>query len=389
VLLLGLSAVASLAQANTLPPPFSEHCIVGEQNLYPPDQPPIPWYDVDLDEAPIARWRAIGTIYKTQITAMMQLIKNLTYPLFGEKLINWVDTHLDSWDKKLPQPYADEIRGLAEVTGVPLGEIVLYNIFYEVFTVCTSIVAEDPTGKLYHARNLDFGLFMGWDPVRHDWMLTELLRGVVINVNFKRGGEIIYKTVNFAGFVGVYNGVRKGAFSITANERFNADGGYVGILKWLKGDSTAKWTMFLVRDTLETATDYDSAFAVLNNTEVMAPVYYILGGAKKGEGCVITRAREDSIAPMSINLEDANSFYVLETNYDNDKAPLYLDDRRTPGNECMQKLGRANVGFAGLFNVLSSKTTLNKLTVYTVLMQVNDFVLETYIQTCPQPCWAF
>ena len=27
------------------------------------------------------------------------------------------------------------------------GEVVLFNIFYEFFTVCTSIVAEDPNGK--------------------------------------------------------------------------------------------------------------------------------------------------------------------------------------------------------------------------------------------------
>ena len=29
-----------------------------------------------------------------------------------------------------------------------LGEIVLYNVFYEVFTVCTSIIAEDPSGMI-------------------------------------------------------------------------------------------------------------------------------------------------------------------------------------------------------------------------------------------------
>ena len=28
-----------------------------------------------------------------------------------------------------------------------IGEVVLYNIFYEIFTVCTSIVAEDKTGE--------------------------------------------------------------------------------------------------------------------------------------------------------------------------------------------------------------------------------------------------
>ena len=29
-----------------------------------------------------------------------------------------------------------------------LGEVLLYNIFYEVFTVCTSIVAEDSSGNI-------------------------------------------------------------------------------------------------------------------------------------------------------------------------------------------------------------------------------------------------
>lgn len=54
-----------------------------------------------------------------------------------------------------------EMKGIAEVTGIPLGEITLYNIFYEVFTVCTSIIAQGPNGQLLHARNLDFGLFLG------------------------------------------------------------------------------------------------------------------------------------------------------------------------------------------------------------------------------------
>lgn len=75
----------------------------------------------------------------------------------------------------LPSPFGEEIKGIAAVSGVPLGEktqtfwnfqilvtleqkmprwrplsnlgeVVLFNIFYEVFTVCTSIVAEDDKG---------------------------------------------------------------------------------------------------------------------------------------------------------------------------------------------------------------------------------------------------
>ena len=31
--------------------------------------------------------------------------------------------------------------------GMFSGDVVLYNVFYEVFTVCTSIVAQDPSGR--------------------------------------------------------------------------------------------------------------------------------------------------------------------------------------------------------------------------------------------------
>ena len=34
------------------------------------------------------------------------------------------------------------------------GEVVLYNIFYEIFTVCTSIVAEDKSGKNFKKKIL-------------------------------------------------------------------------------------------------------------------------------------------------------------------------------------------------------------------------------------------
>lgn len=42
-----------------------------------------------------------------------------------------------------------------------LGEIVLYNIFYEVASYCTSIVGQDQNGNIFHGRNLDFGGALG------------------------------------------------------------------------------------------------------------------------------------------------------------------------------------------------------------------------------------
>jgi acid ceramidase len=74
----------------------------------------------------------------------------------------------------LPAPYGTEMKGLATAANIPLGDIVFYNIFYEIFTLCTSIVGQDTQGNVYHGRNLDFGLFLGWD-LTNDVISTSLL----------------------------------------------------------------------------------------------------------------------------------------------------------------------------------------------------------------------
>lgn len=61
----------------------------------------------------------------------------------------------------LPQPYKEEIEGISSATGLPVSTVTLYNIFYEAFTLCTSLVVQDQSGHLYHARNLDTGVFLG------------------------------------------------------------------------------------------------------------------------------------------------------------------------------------------------------------------------------------
>jgi len=267
----------------------------------------------------------------------------------------------------------------------------LYNVFYELFTVCTSVVAMDPQGQLYHARNLDFGLFMGWNHTTHNWQTWEKLRPLIINVQWMKNGKPLYKSVNFAGYIGIYNGLKKDMFTITMNERFNINGGWLGMIEWLLGlgGSDVSFVTFLVRETLEKAENYTAAMEMLLTRAIVAPAYFIVGGAKPYEGAVIARGRgrSDVAVFTQMNESDPNGWYVLETNYDLNQLPLYLDDRRTPGNACMQRLGQANVGFAGIYNVLSSKTNLNKLTEYTVLMQVNSDQFETHLQDCPQPCW--
>ncbi|XP_041356893.1 acid ceramidase-like [Gigantopelta aegis] len=382
IALLGLVAVCG----TQLPPGFNVTCV---KNTYPPSSSrKVATEVLNLDLPPEKRWMKIAGQHKDGIKNLLRLLKEFIKDWDNStKIIDWVDKNVGQLDKTLPYPFGGEIKGIADATGLNLGEVVLFNLFYEFFTVCTSIVAEDPSGKLFHARNLDFGLFMGWNIKNHTWIITEALRPLVINVDYQRGGKTVFKAVHFAGYVGVLTGVRPKLFTLSMNERFNIDGGYIGILEWILGERDQMWMGFLTRIVMENATSYTDAEKRLSNTKMLAPAYFILGGLKSGEGSVITRSREASL--YFWQMKDAGGWYILETNYDHWKNPLIVDDRRRPANKCMKEMTQKGVSFGGIFDVLSTKPVLNKLTTYAALMQVDSGTLETWLQYCPDPCYPF
>ncbi|KAH7728576.1 CRE-ASAH-1 protein [Aphelenchoides avenae] len=372
-----------------LPAPFNDFCILDDnENKYTPNSN-VPWFNVDLDADPKHRWDEIAGKYKTEIAELIGVVENLILPIFPEAL-QIVDIMFADLNKHIPDPYQSEIIGISDVTGIPLGRVVLYNVFYEIFTVCTSIVAQDTRGQLVHARNLDFGLFLGWNGTTHEWMVSTVLRKMIVNINWQRKGKTVFKSNNFAGFIGIYNGMKQGAFTVTANERFQLAGGFYGMLRYLLGlEPNGKWMTWLTRETMEQANSYQQAVNMLSNTPMLSPVYYIVGGVKPFEGVIITRSLNATDLTTKMDPTSSTGWYLLQTNYDQNLDPLFLDDRRTPGNKCMQKLGQTNVGFKGIYNVLSSRTSLNKLTTYTVLMSVATGQFETHIQTCPGDCWGW
>uniref|UniRef100_A0A671NPF1 Acid ceramidase n=1 Tax=Sinocyclocheilus anshuiensis TaxID=1608454 RepID=A0A671NPF1_9TELE len=337
--------------------------------MYPPKIPTVKgnvtWYTVNLDLAPSERWTQVIKDKNTEVTVFLLPVRSWT-------LCSIMYLHVST-------------LGIAAVSGIPLGEIMLFNIFYEVFTVCTSVVAEDFNGNIYHAQNLDFGLFMGWDRQNKTWTLTEKLKPLVVNVNFQRGNKTVFKSTNLAGYVGMLTGIRPGEFSLTMNERFNVDGGYVGILEWILGRRDGMWMGFLTRKVLENATSYEDAKDQLSQAKLLAPAYFILGGNRTGQGCVITRTRINTLDIWELDMK-LGRWYVLETNYDHWEKPMIFDDRRTPAMKCMNQTTQANISLASVYDVLSTKPVLNKLTTYTSLMEVSTGTLESYIRDCPNPC---
>jgi acid ceramidase len=175
------------------------------------------------------------------------------------------------------------------------------------------------------------------------------------------------------------------------NERFEVKGGYIGLFEWILNiNRKQSWTTFLPRDLFEEdSITYDSAVQTLANTPLLAPCYYIVGGPQPLQGAVITRDRDVAADIWRLGSDANSTWFLAQTNYDHWKAPLFIDDRVTPAYKCMHQMTQQKSSFAGIFNVLSTKPVLNKLTVYTSLIDVKTGHIETYTQYCGDPCWPF
>ncbi|XP_071541324.1 acid ceramidase-like [Panulirus ornatus] len=363
-----------------------------ETNAFPPNQSDaVPHYTINLDLTPEERWTKLLMEKKGHMLALIDDVRNLTISLLGQKVFSFINNNLEKIASSLPQPYFGEIKGIAKATGLPVSEVTLYNIFYEVFTFCTSIIAQDTSGNIYHGRNLDFGLFMGWDPKKHSWRVAELLKPLIVHLGWIKGGKLVYESVNYAGYVGILTAVKKNQFTFSLDERFGLNGGYIGILEWvLFKDHKQKWVSFLTREVMENAKTYEEAKHMFSHTRLLAPVYFILGGAKKGEGSIITRWRDNfHINDLQEHMSGSESWFLVETNYDQWKSPPFFDDRRTPAVHCLKLRGQKNASPKLIYNVLSTKPVFNKLTTYTSLMDVNRGYIGAWLRRCEDPCWPW
>ncbi|KAM6149839.1 acid ceramidase [Erethizon dorsatum] len=381
-----LAAAVAWASAQHAPP-WTEDC---RKSTYPPSGPtyrgPVPWYTINLDLPPYKRWHELMADKGPMLKIIMNSMKNMvnTFVPSG-KVMQMVDQKLPDLLGQFSGPYEEEMKGIADVTEIPLGEIISFNIFYELFTLCTSIITEDKKGHLLHVRNMDFGIFLGWNINNNTWVVTEQLKPLSVNLDFQRNNKTVFKATSFAGYVGMLTGFKPGKFSLSLNERFSMNGGYLGLLEWIMGKKDATWIGFITRSVLENGTSYEEVKNILAKTKLLAPAYFILGGNQSGEGCVITRERKDSLDVYELDPKQGR-WYVVQTNYDRWKNPLFLDDRRTPAQTCLKRTTQESLSFATLYDILSTKPVLNKLTVFTTLMDVTKNRYESYLRDCPDPC---
>jgi hypothetical protein len=287
-----------------------------------------------------------------------------TLPKAIQDYMEFMSEDLDAY---IPEEYAREMWGIAQTAiqlgygdELPLKEILALNFMYEWTTACTSIVSEDSTGQMWHARNMDWN-FGGYS-----------LFNVSYIVDFQKNGTTVFTGVQWIGYQGVLSGGNKG-FTVTVDQREHYEKGIIwGNLDAI--EAGAQTVGFNLRTTLMTQTTFNGALNNLAYNYIAAPCYYNMGGSNPGEGVVITRDRQGNTTNLwkwnsgpQPCCPGAQNWYLVETNYDHWTTDG--DGRQEDAINALNAMTQANLTANNLFNVLATPDVLNGNTQYSMVVQ--------------------
>nr|BAE90145.1 unnamed protein product [Macaca fascicularis] len=165
--------------------------LLAKAGLSAASPPAAPRFNVSLDAAPELRWLPVLRHYD------LDLVRAAMAQVIGDRVPKWVHVLIGKvvleLERFLPQPFTGEIRGMCDFLNVSLADCLLVNLAYESSAFCTSIVAQDSRGHIYHGRNLDYPF-------------GNVLRKLTVDVQFLKNGQIAFTGTTFIGYVGLWTG---------------------------------------------------------------------------------------------------------------------------------------------------------------------------------------
>jgi len=168
-----------------------------------------------------------------------------------------IESIIETQKRFVSDRYLEEIRGLADGSGLPEADVRLTNFIPEMFHCSGFALMNSATqdGTLYHGRVLDYAI---------DWRLQEHAVIVVAEPE----GRIPFVNVTYAGFIGSVTGMNARHVSI-------GEMGGGGIGHW-EGVPMA----WLVRDALERAQTLDDAVGIFRDSPRTCQYFYVIADAK-------------------------------------------------------------------------------------------------------------
>ncbi len=181
----------------------------------------------------------------------------------------------------LPKGYEDEMRGMADATGIPLEEIQAVHIVPEIYHCSGAAVMNGGSrdGKLYHYRSLDYSLDLGKDKVVQENACLLV---------FEPDGENPYVVVGWAGVLGCVTGMNAKGISVGEMGSSSSDESFEGVPM-----------IFLLREVLARAGTLDEAVAIFEKGPRTCGYNFIVTDGKipDARALEVTRSKIATFAP--------------------------------------------------------------------------------------------
>lgn len=195
----------------------------------------------------------------------------LNIPAIGAWAVNWwLDAAWRQSAPFIPADYLEELRGLADGSGVPLRELWRLHTIPDRTYSCSNFAAwgrATAGGRLIHVRNLDWNIDAG------------IQRFAVVFV-IRPNGKHAFLNIGWAGFVGVLTGINEARLSI----------GQIGaetVDVTFRGEPMA----FVMRRVLEEGENAEEAASVILDAKRTVGVNYVVADAKAKQALAIETTR--------------------------------------------------------------------------------------------------
>ena len=223
---------------------------------------------------------AHGALLKNEIRKLVDAtLYTINWVYTVEKGSWFIDDLRNAYKREapfIPEKYQEEMKGMAETSGISIEEIRLTNVFPALFHCSGFALFDSATidGTLYHGRILDY--------------ITELgLQYYPVIQILKPEGSYAFANISFAGFIG----------SVTGMNEKQVTFGEMG------GGGEGNWDgmpmAFLMREGMERANTLDEALSIFKETPRTCEYYYVISDGKSPDarGLATTPGKFEVIKP--------------------------------------------------------------------------------------------
>lgn len=183
----------------------------------------------------------------------------LKVPLIKTVVVNaWLGSAWRQARPFIPPDYLEELRGLADGSGVPLRDLYLLHAVPDRTYACSGFAAwgrATSDGRLIHTRNLDWNIHAG---------IQQYAAIFVVRPD----GKQAFVNAGWAGFIGVLTGINDHRISL----------GQIGA-ETLEASNRGMPMVFLMRRVMETSSTVEEAVRLMEETPRTVGVNYLLADA--------------------------------------------------------------------------------------------------------------